>query len=159
MTVDSTSNTNLLPSERDPSSGLGRPQTQPLSSMSHQTAAVSADNQREHSSSLHHQFPSIAHHERNELATPDKFTAIQNSSSDENLAAASSAVSAPRLIAQETLSRLEVSSAFPGIAPLPSGEAPGAGGPSMQFDQNEESNQDVSMVFCRHRPPTPFSGG
>jgi hypothetical protein len=124
---------------------LGRPQTQPLSFMPPQSAEVDVSTDaRQHKSNLHYQPPSTTHHERNELATRDQPTATQNFGSDGNLVAESSGLPATRLIAQDALHNLELSSA----SPLPSEAIPVAAGPSMQFDQSEETNRaEMSMVF------------
>jgi hypothetical protein len=149
MTAESFANSDLPSFENRLQGALGRPQDQPLSSMSHSAADVvaSADTSCESHSTVHHQSPSKLHDGHHDLTTRHPPIAAQTPGSDGKLATANPVLSAPRLIAYEALDL--VRSLKSHTMPSPPFEASFViGGPATQFGQSEEPTRDMSMVIC-----------
>jgi hypothetical protein len=131
---------------------LGRPQDQPLSSMSRSAADVvaSADNSCESHSNLHLQSPSTLHHGHHDLTTRHPSTAAQILGNDGEFAAANPVLSASGLIAHSPLglARSLTSHTMPA---LPFEVSSIIDGPATQFGQSEEPTGDMSMVCCPSR--------
>jgi hypothetical protein len=131
---------------------LGRPQDQPLSSMSHSAAdgVASADNSCEPHSNLHPQSQSTLHHEHHNLTTRHPSTAAQTLGNDGELATATPVLSASGLIVHSPLglARSLTSHTMPS---LPSEVSFVIGEPATQIGQSEEPTGDMSMAYCPSR--------